>query len=323
MSSYESAHPAFEAVVHENSVMKQVASGMGFTEGPVWIRNENAVIFTDIPANALMKWSDTDGLEVYNDNSHFAIGLYADAQQRIISCEHTTRRLTRYEADGSVSVLASHHGRYVLNSTNDVCVRGSDGGIFFTDPPFGVRGEDGELHGYQQGMEYGGCGIFKVTDDPTAPQIVTDKIYRPNGLCFNKDETALYVSDSSEKHHLVYKLEMQSDDTATNPQVFAVMPQDVPDGMRLDTEERLSVAALDGVYIYQPDSTYLGKLIVPEMVTNLCFGGTSRSTLFITATTSLYRIDLATTGNQKPYGIEIMVDRTRLRDNVIVITGAA
>ncbi len=300
MSSYESAHPDFKAIVNQTSVMKKLASGMGFTEGPVWIGKENALIFTDIPANALMKWSDTDGLEIYNDNSHFAIGLYTDAQQRIISCEHSTRRLTRYEADGSISILASHHGRYILNSTNDVCVRASDGGIFFSDPPFGVRIEDGELHGYQQAMEYGGCNVYKVTGDPTAPQIVTDEIYRPNGLCFNKDETVLYVSDSSQKHHLVYKLDMQPDDTAINREVFAVIPQGVPDGMRLDTEDRLYVAALDGVYIYQPDSTYLGKLIVPEMVTNLCFGGASRQTLFITATTSLYAIDLATTGNQKP-----------------------
>lgn len=300
MNSYESAHPAFEAIVHENSVMKQLASGMGFTEGPVWISKKNAVIFTDIPGNALMKWSDKSGLEIYLDNSHFAIGLYADANERIISCEHTTRRLTRYEPDGSITVLASHHGKYILNSTNDVCVRASDGKIFFTDPPFGVRIEEGVLHGYQQGMEYGGCNVFKVTGNPSAPQIVTDRIYRPNGLCFNKDETALYVSDSSEKYHLVYKLEMQSDDTATNPKVFAIMPEGVPDGMRIDTEDRLYVAGADGVYIYQPDSTYLGKLIVPEMVTNLCFGGPNRQDLFITAISSLYGINLATTGNHLP-----------------------
>lgn len=298
--SYETAHPDFAAVVTENSVMRQVASGMHFTEGPVWLPSQNAVIFTDIPANALMKWSESGGLETYDDNSHFAIGLYADANERLIRCEHSTRRLTRSEADGSVTVLASHHGRHVLNSTNDVLVRESDGAIFFTDPPFGVRAEDGELYGYQQAMEYGGCGVFKVTDDPTAPQVVTMDIYRPNGLCFNKDGSALYVSDSSEKHHLVYKLAMQPDDTATNRQIFAIMPQGVPDGMRIDTDDRLYVAGLDGVYVYAPDGTHLGKLLVPEMVTNFCFGGENRQTLYITAVTSLYAIDLATTGNQKP-----------------------
>ncbi|MEL6151564.1 MAG: SMP-30/gluconolactonase/LRE family protein, partial [Chloroflexota bacterium] len=125
-------------------------------------------------------------------------------------------------------------------------------------------------------------------------------IYRPNGLCFNKDASALYVSDSSTDYHQVYKLTMTDDDTAINPQVFAVMPEGVPDGMRIDTEDRLYVAGLDGVYVYAPDSTYLGKLLVPEMVTNICFGGENRNMLFITATTSLYGIELATTGNQKP-----------------------
>ncbi|MEM6281193.1 MAG: SMP-30/gluconolactonase/LRE family protein [Chloroflexota bacterium] len=300
MTSYEAAHDDFSAVVNENSEMQQLATGMGFTEGPVWLPSQNAVIFTDIPANALMKWSESDGLSVHHDNSHFAIGLYADADERIIACEHTTRRLTRYERDGNITTLAAYHGNHILNSTNDVVVRESDGAIFFTDPPFGVRAENGELHGYQQGMEYGGCNVFKVTDDPHAPQVVTSEIYRPNGLCFNRDESALYVSDSSADYHQVYKLTMNDDDTATNPEVFAVMPEGVPDGMRIDTEDRLYVAGLDGVYVYAPDSTYLGKLLVPEMVTNICFGGEDRNMLFITATTSLYGIELATTGNQKP-----------------------
>ena len=298
--SYEAAHDDFIDVVTKKSEMRQVATGMSFTEGPVWLPRENAVIFTDIPANSLMRYSEADKLSVYNDNSHFAIGLYADADEHLIACEHSTRRLTRYEADGTVTVLAAYHGEHVLNSTNDVLVRETDKAIFFTDPPFGVRTEGGELHGYQQAMEYGGCYVFKVTDDPHAPQVVTGEIYRPNGLCFNLDGSTLYVSDSSQKYHQVYKLMMNDDDTASNPKIFAVMPEGVPDGMRVDTQDRLYVAGLDGVYIYAPDGTYLGKLLVPEMVTNICFGGPARQTLYITATTSLYAIDLATTGNQKP-----------------------
>jgi gluconolactonase len=297
---YELFDARFEAVVKRDAPLQQLASGMAFTEGPVWVEREQCVLFTDIPANSIMGWSADKGLRVHNANSHFAIGLYLDLEGRLIACEHSTRRLTRYEGDGGVTVLASRYGEHVLNSTNDVVVRASDGAIFFTDPPFGVRSEEGQLHGYQQAMEYGACGVFRVSEDPTTPQLVTDAIYRPNGLCFSPDETILYVSDSSDRHHLVYALTMQADNTAANPRIFAVLPKGVPDGMRVDTAGRLYVAGLDGVYVYDADGTLLGKLLVPEMVTNLCFGGTGRHTLYITACTSLYTIEVHASGLQKP-----------------------
>ncbi len=300
MADIEKFHDGLDAVVDAGAMRQQLATGLAFTEGPVWIEAEQAVLFTDIPANAIRRWSATDGLATWDANAHFAIGLYLDLQGRLISCEHSTRRLTRYESDGRITVLADRLGDHVLNSTNDVCVRTSDGAIFFTDPPFGVRQEAGQLHGYQQAMEYGFCGVFKVTGNPAAPQVVTREIYRPNGLCFSPDERTLYISDSSDRHHLVYTLTMQPDDSASNPQVFAVLPQGVPDGMRVDTEGRLYVAGLDGVYVYQPDGTFLGKLLIPEMVTNVCFGGAGRHTLFATACSSLYAFELKTSGLQQP-----------------------
>jgi gluconolactonase len=299
-SHLEVLHPDFAAVAGAGAQRMQLATGMAFTEGPVWVEGDDAVLFTDIPANAIMRWSERDGLRVYEPNAHFAIGLYLDLAGGLIACEHSTRRLTRRERDGGVTVLASHVGAHVLNSTNDVVVRAGDGAVFFTDPPFGVRQEDGALHGYQQAMEYGFCGVFKVTDDPARPHPVTRDIYRPNGLCFSPDERTLYVSDSSERHHLVYALSLRPDDTAGDMRVFAVLPQGVPDGMRADTEGRLYVAGPDGVYVYAPDGTPLGKLLVPEMVTNVCFGGPGRRRLFITACTSLYAFDLLTTGAQRP-----------------------
>lgn len=290
----------FDAVIAPGSTLRQCATGLAFTEGPVWIEADGAVWFTDIPNNHIMRWSQRDGLSVKVANSHYAIGLYRDLEGRLIACEHTTKRLTRYEPDGSVTVLAGWHGDYILNSTNDVCVRASDGALFFTDPPFGVRQENGELIGYQVGMEYDGCYVFRVTADAHAPQVVTTEIYRPNGLCFSPDESVLYVSDSSDTYHQVYALDMQPDNTATNPRVFAVMPVGVPDGLRVDTDGRLYVSGGDGVYVYAANGTLLGKIGVPEMVTNICFGGAGRQTLFITAVSSLYAIDLLTTGLQKP-----------------------
>ena len=294
---YETADTRFAEVIQHSQPRHQLASGMHFTEGPVWLQQDKSVLFTDIPGNAIMRWSERDGLSVWNNNSHFAIGLYADHEGRVIACEHATRQLTRYESDSRVTVLASHYGEHVLNSTNDVCVRNSDRAIFFTDPPFGVRFEDSQLHGYEQAMEYGACGVFKVSDDATHPVLVTNKIYRPNGLCFSPDEKTLYVSDSSQKFHCVHSLTLSPDDTVSDSRVFTTLPTGVPDGMRVDTEGRLYVAGPDGVYVYLADGMLLGKLLVPEMVTNICFGGTHRQMLFITAVSSLYMFELKTQGH--------------------------
>ena len=275
----------------------QLASGMAFTEGPIWLEAEQSLLFTDIPRNRVHRWNSQDGLTVWNDHAHFAIGLAVDLAGRVIACEHTTRRLTRRELDGSSLTLASSHGRHALNSTNDVCVRRSDGAVFFTDPPFGVRlDEDGTLVGYQVGMEYGACGVFKVTDDPAQPRLVTDAIHRPNGLCFSLDERRLYVSDSSELHHRVHAIELHEDDTVKSDRIFAVIDAGVPDGMRVDSENRLYVAAFDGVHVFAPSGELIGKIPVPEMVTNLCFGGPNLSTLFITASSGLYATELSVKG---------------------------
>ena len=286
-----------EAIFPRDVQVVRLASDMAFTEGPVWLEAEQSLLFTDIPRNRIHCWNFEDGLTVWNDNAHFAIGLAVDLAGRVIACEHSTRRLTRREPDGSSLTLASSYGHHAFNSTNDVCVRRSDGAVFFTDPPFGVRlNEAGALVGYQIGMEYGACGVFKVTDDPTQPQLVTDAIYRPNGICFSLSERCLYVSDSSELHHRVHILELNDDDTVKSDRVFAVIDAGVPDGMRIDAEDRLYVAALDGVHVFEPSGELIGKIPVPEMVTNLCFGGPNLSTLFITATSSLYATELSVKG---------------------------
>lgn len=277
--------------------VERLATGFAFTEGPVWLDEHGCLLFTDIPGNAILRWGPGDGVSTWMDNAHFAIGLTRDRDGRVISCEHSTRTLSALSvgpdgAPGGREVLARSHEGRVLNSTNDViCTR--DGTILFTDPPFGVRTLEGALHGYQQAQEIDGALVFAVGKDPDSPRPVVTDIYRPNGLCLSPDETVLYVSDSSTTHHKVIAMD-HARGAATNPRDFAVMPVGVPDGMRVDADGRLWVAGGDGVYVWDADGAQVAHVPVPEMVTNVAFGGPDLSDLYITATTSLYRVATTT-----------------------------
>jgi gluconolactonase len=282
--------------------VEQVATGYAFTEGPVWLPDHQTLLFTDIPGNSIHAWHAERGASLWTDDAHFAIGLARATDGRVVSCEHSTRCLSALtvKADGSCGareILARSLGGKVLNSTNDVICT-SDGTILFTDPPFGVRSEDGELHGYQQAMEIPGCYVFKVGADADSPVPVLTDIYRPNGLCLSPDERTLYVSDSSERHHKVLAFDMSEHWQASNGRDFATMPVGVPDGMRVDTAGNLWVGGGDGVYVYAQDGSQIGHVPVPEMVTNVEFGGPNLDDLFITAVSSLYRVKTALPGGR-------------------------
>ena len=277
--------------------VERLATGMSFTEGPVWLAEHGCLLFTDIPGNAILRWAEADGASVWSENAHFAIGLARDRQGRVLSCEHSTRTLSALTvgADGALAgreVLARAWEGRVLNSTNDV-ICAADGTVLFTDPPFGVRNLEGGLHGYQQAQEIDGAFVFAVGADPDTPRPVVTEVYRPNGLCLSPDEAVLYVSDSSETHHKVIAFDY-ADGAAANGRDFAVMPVGVPDGMRVDAEGRLWVAGGDGVYVWGADGAEVAHVPVPEMVTNVEFGGPGLSELYITATTSLYRVRTTT-----------------------------
>ena len=276
--------------------VERLATGFAFTEGPVWLAEHAALLFTDIPGNAILRWQG-GAVSVWAENAHFAIGLTRGRDGRVLACEHSTRTLSALSLgpDGALAgreVLARAHEGRVLNSTNDV-IAASDGTILFTDPPFGVRTLEGALHGYQQAQEIDGAFVFAVGSDADSPRPVVTDIYRPNGLCLSPDERTLYVSDSSETHHKVIALDYAGGE-AGNARDFAVMPVGVPDGMRVDAEGRLWVAGGDGVYVWSADGARVGHVPVPEMVTNVEFGGEDLSELFITATTSLYRVRTTT-----------------------------
>jgi gluconolactonase len=272
--------------------VERLATGMAFTEGPCWLADAGALLFTDIPANRILRWSDA-GVTVWAENAHFAIGLTRGQGGEVIACEHSTRSLTALGRARRV-LARSHLGR-VLNSTNDViCTR--DGTLIFTDPPFGVRSLDGALHGYQQAAEMAFCGVWRVTDDPDAPELLTDQVFRPNGLCLSPDERVLYVSDSSDRFHKVIAFDVGPGWALSGMRDFAVMPTGVPDGMRVDTAGNLWVGGGDGVHVWDPQGRKVGHAPVPEMVTNLDFGGPDGCEVFITAVSSLYRLRSALPG---------------------------
>jgi gluconolactonase len=274
--------------------VERLATGMAFTEGPCWLADAGALLFTDIPANRIMRWSDGDGLAVWRDNAHFAIGLTRGPGREVIACEHSTRSLSALDGTARRVLARSHQGR-VLNSTNDV-IATRNGTLIFTDPPFGVRTLDGALHGYQQASELPFCGVWRVTDNPDAPDLLTDQVFRPNGLCLSPDEAVLYVSDSSDRFHKIVAFDVGPGWALSRLRDFAVMPVGVPDGMRVDVDGNLWVGGGDGVHVWDASGAKIGHAPVPEMVTNLDFGGKDGCEVFITAVTSLYRLRSALPG---------------------------
>ncbi len=219
-------------------------------------------------------------LEVFRQPSGNSNGLTLDLQGRLIACEHSNRRVSRTEADGSVIPLATHYQGRQLNSPNDVVVK-SDGSIYFTDPPYGVQPEERELD-FQ--------GVYRIAPDGTLALLVDD-FERPNGLAFSPDERILYVDDTARRH--VRAFDVLPDGTLVHGRVFAEMQSPAtggPDGMKLDVEGSLYVTGPGGTWLFDPDGRHLGTLVTPELPANLAFGDGDRCTLYITARTSVYRV---------------------------------
>lgn len=287
-SRFEIYDKKFHEIVTEGSELVEIASGMEFTEGPVWIEREGSLIFSDIPADEMKIWSPR-GLATFRKPSGHANGNTLDRRGRLLTCEHGSRRLSRTEADGQVIALAESFNGRRLNSPNDVVVK-SDGGIWFTDPPYGIRPEQVEQsHNY----------VFRLDADTGELAPVADDFDRPNGLCFSPDEKRLYVADSSKRKHIRI-FEVAEDNTLRGGQILATIEPGVPDGMRVDMAGRLYSTAEDGIWVISADGILLGKILVPQTPANCTFGGPGRKTLYITARHSVYAIELATVGAQRP-----------------------
>jgi gluconolactonase len=258
--------------------------GGRWLEGPAYSAVWRSVLFSDIPNDRVLKWDDTTGaVGVWRQPAAYANGRTIDRQGRVITCEQGERRVTRIEHDGSLVVLADRWNGGRLNSPNDVVER-SDGSVWFTDPSYGI---DSDYEGFRATPEIDGCHVYRI-DPSGVVERVADDFVRPNGLAFSADERRLYVADSRENH--IRTFEVTPDNRLTGGDVFASCDAGTFDGIRMDDRGRLWAAAHDGLHCLGPDGTLLGKLLLPEVTSNLTFGGPKRNVLYITATTSLFSI---------------------------------
>ncbi len=299
-SPFEIHDPRFTALFVGSARLEELYSGCRWAEGPVWFDDAQHLVWSDIPNQRMMRWTPDGGVSVFRHGSDFANGNTRDRQGRLISCEHGTRRVTRTEVDGSITVLADSFEGKRLNSPNDVIVR-SDGTIWFTDPTYGILSD---YEGYRSDPEQGHRNVFRLDPDTGDLTSVVGDFLQPNGLAFSPDETKLFIADSGASHdpaaprHIrVFDVDGRS---LSNPRVFCHIDTGIPDGIRFDEQGNLWSSAADGVHCFSPEGTLLGKIKVPQTVANLTFGGPRRNRLFITATNSLYSIYLTTNGAQRP-----------------------
>jgi gluconolactonase len=297
--NYEIREDRFRRSVKLDEPIEQLWTGGKWTEGPVYSPAFRCLIWSDIPNDRRLRWDELTGsvADIRSGLGCYTNGSTLDRQGRIVACEHGTRSVTRIEHDGSVTTLADHFEGKRFNSPNDVVVR-SDGSIWFSDPAYGI---ESDYEGYQAEPELDGEHVYQL--DPEAGTIsqVTTDFACPNGLAFSLDEETLYIADSggtryaSGEHH-IRSFRVGKDGSLHGGEVFAECENGVFDGFRLDTQGRIWTSAQDGVHCYDPDGTLLGKIFVPEEVSNVCFGGPKRNRLFITASTSVYTVLLPTTG---------------------------
>jgi gluconolactonase len=284
----EAVAPWFAEVARPDAEVRLVADGFQFTEGPVWIDPGNGpcLLFSDIPGDTIYRWTESEGHGVWRKPSHNANGNTVDLEGRLVTCEHGSRTVTRTGRDGSVATLASSFDGKRLNSPNDVVVK-RDGTIWFTDPPYGIKPEE-----IEQPASY----VFRLDPGAEEPVPVADDFSRPNGLCFSPDEKLLYVDDSDTEIHHIRRFRVHEDNTLEGGEVFVTVTPGVPDGMRVDEAGRLYSTAGDGIHVFMPDGRLLGKIRTPETAANCTFGGPERTTLFITAVSSVWAVDLPARG---------------------------
>lgn len=274
-----------------------VADGFRFTEGPVWFREDGCLVFSDIPANTMYRWCPSTGVSVFRKPSGYdgedypdgqevgSNGLTRNAEGRLTVCEHGNRRVTRVEQDGSLTVLASEWNGKRLNSPNDLVYK-SDGSLFFTDPPYGLRGQDQDP---AKELEFN--GVYRIADG--ALDLLVDDLTRPNGLAFSPDERALYVANSDGNRKVWMRYAVSADGRLASGDVFfdatSFSEGGLPDGLKVDLAGNLFATGPGGVLVFTPSGEHLGTIRVPQTCANVAWGDDGK-TLYITANTAVYRV---------------------------------
>ena len=297
--------PRFGAYRIGNAAVERLYTGTRWAEGPVWFGDMRSLVFSDIPNNRMLRYCEVTGeVTLFRQPSNYSNGNTRDRQGRLVSCEHLTRRVTRTEHDGSLTVLLDSFEGKPLNAPNDVVVH-SDGSVWFTDPGYGIlmnyEGERAEAELPTR--------VYRLDPGTGVAAVVADDLVKPNGLCFSPDGSRLYIADSGISHDPgapghIRVFEVVDGHRLRGGEVFADMSPGFADGMRTDRDGNLwssrawAGPGTDGVYCFTPGGELIGRILLPEPCANLCFGGVKRNRLFMTCSQSLYSLYVEATGNQ-------------------------
>jgi gluconolactonase len=310
-AAFEVFDPRFAKYNAGTTSLRRISSGGIWTEGPVWFGDQHRLIWSDIPKNQLVEYNTMTGeIRVFREPSNYANGNTRDWQGRLLSAEQGTRRVTRTEYDGSITVIADKYEGKPLNSPNGVVVRKNDNAIYFTDPTYGIKGDH---EGNEEEPELP-RNVYRVDARSGAISVVAGDFSMPNGLCFSPDGSKMYISDTGilggpePKETLIRVYDVDDNGKLTNEKLFHDFKDTgtgIADDMRVDIDGNLWCAGgwsenknFNGVSVFAPDGSALGRIVLPEVAANLCFGGHHHNTLYICASTSVYAIDVNTRGTE-------------------------
>jgi len=293
----------FERLVPAGARAERLAAGAIWAEGPVYLPDDDSVIWSDVRSDRVRRWSPAEADSTLYAPGDFANGHTLDRDGRVLACEHGLRRVARYEADGSRTTVVDRHQGHRLNSPNDLIVA-SDGAVWFTDPPYGIL-DDSE--GHAAASELAGCFVFRLDRVTGELDVVTDVMEHPNGLAFSPDESVLYVSDTSAarraggNHHILAFDVVGGGRRLANPRTFVVMEPGFADGLRVDVAGNIWTSAGDGIHVLDAAGVELGRILLPEAASNCVFGGRDGRRLFVTATSNLWSIEVGIRGAATPW----------------------
>ena len=303
----EIVDPRFAKYRVLSAAVERLYTGTRWAEGPVWFGDGRYLLFSDIPNNRMLRWlEDTGEVSVFRSPSNYSNGNSRDRQGRLLTCEHDSRRLTRTEHDGTITVLMDHFQGKPLNAPNDLAVH-SDGAIWFTDPGYGIMSN---YEGHKAAFELP-ANVYRLDPNTREATVVVGDMDKPNGICFSPDEKKLYIVDTGEPKHAgdprpIRVYDVDNGTRLKNGRQFVNMAPGSSDGIRCDVDGNVWSAAgwgpdgFNGVHVFAPDGVLIGRIHLPETCANLCFGGAKKNRLFMAASQSLYAVYVGTEGAQVP-----------------------